>query len=398
MNSRANTFSRAALSCSGFFWGLLVALGFTGCVESQTGLGLYEASFGTEPPTTILVQRAPAAWVVRNGAERIALKHLGGENYRVPVFGGSWQGGWVGEEWVGVWTDSLRSPNYHVSVTLKPLAVVDNTTDLMETTTSSWDTSEGLLLMSERGDSLWATISTPTGDYRFLAGKRLDNLLVFNTFDGAHLFRIEATVRGDSLVNGSFLSGIHYHTSFEGQRSEKPNSTWSSSTQNPISHALEFSGINHLGDSVSWSLGELRGLGKKGLVLDVMGTWCPNCMDEARLLRELAPQYPEVQFLSLAFERSTGQEALLRLEAFRQEMMLPWDVWLGGRASKSEAAKALSAIDTIHSFPTTVFWPLEGAPAVHNGFNGPATGEGYSVEQAFFRDQLNRISGRSENR
>jgi hypothetical protein len=123
-------------------------------------------------------------------------------------------------------------------------------------------------------------------------------------------------------------------------------------------------------------------------------------MDEARLLSSLAPDYPELEFVSLAFERSDDERAVKRLNQFRSEMNLSWEVVLGGRASKRDAAAAISALDTVHSFPTTLFWPAAGSgvPKVHKGFNGPATGQGYEVEVETFRSELDRLSGRSGSR
>ena len=47
---------------------------------------------------------------------------------------------------------------------------------------------------------------------------------------------------------------------------------------------MALTGVNALGDTVTWNRSSLDAAGKSGLVVDVMGTWCPNCMDEARLL------------------------------------------------------------------------------------------------------------------
>lgn len=384
------------MSCSWCFMALLLVL--VSCTHDAREPQLYEAVFGTEPTTVILVERVDSTWVVCNGAERIRLRSQKQEAYKVPVFGGSWKGAWEGGEWVGFWTDSLRSADYKVPLTLKPILDEGLTPHRSERPdTSFWATTEGLLVMATRDDSMWATISTPTGDYRYLAGKKHLNKLVFSNFDGAHLFRFEVSVKGDSLVNGEFLSGTHYRTAFSGRRLASMPTAWKSATQAATSKELTFLGIRANGDTLRWTNSLLENEGKKGLVLDIMGTWCPNCMDEARLLQEFASDYPEVQFLSLAFERSSGADALARLEAFRTEMELPWEILLGGKASKSEAASVLSAVDTVRSFPTTIFWPLKGEPTIHQGFNGPATGEGFEIERAFFRSELNRISGRLEN-
>ena len=169
-------------------------------------------------------------------------------------------------------------------------------------------------------------------------------------------------------------------------------------TQTPASDSLWFVGVDVSGDTVLWNEERLKASGKKGLVLDIMGTWCPNCMDEARLLAELRPDYPELAFVSLAFERTTDAAGLPRLTAYQKSLGLSWPVLLGGRASKAYASSVLPMVDTLKSFPTTVFWPTEGAPHVHNGFHGPATGEGYALEKAHFRQQLDFLSGRLENR
>ena len=64
----------------------------------------------------------------------------------------------------------------------------------------------------------------------------------------------------------------------------------------------------------------------------------------------------------------------------------------------ASAAEVLGVVDTVHSFPTTLFWETNGQPVVHTGFNGPATGKGYEEERAFFEAQLERLSGRSKSR
>ena len=365
------------------------------CSTDGPEQNLYVAHFGTQPKTEVLAERVADGWVIRNGEERIVLRHLGEELYAVPVFGGSWKGRWEGEEWRGHWTDSLRPGDYRVPLTLTPLVHPKSTSG--SKTASRWDTSEGTLLLQTRQDSVWATISTPTGDYRYLAGKKSDNILTFNTFDGAHLFRFSATLKGDSLVQGYFLSGTHYKTSFDGVLSPDGGEGWKSGRQTFNGAEMALQGVNATGDTVTWDKSALEAAGKTGLVVDVMGTWCPNCMDEARLLAELAPSHPDVQFVSLAFERSTDASILPRLAQFQKELQLCWDVLLGGKASKRIAAECLGVVDTVHSFPTTVFWVPGSDPVIHTGFNGPATGEGYVVERAFFENQLNRLSGRSEN-
>ena len=357
----------------------------------------YIATFETEPPTLVRVMRQDSDWVVCNGTERIQLRHQGDEVYLVPVFHGSWVGEWSQDKWIGVWVDSLRPHTYSVPLSISPLPNPPSKSECEEVV-SRWSTTEGVLHMSVCNDSVQATITTPTGDYRFLSGTIIDNNLEISTFDGSHLFRFDGKIDGDSLVKGSFISGTHYKTDFSGVQISNSDVAWGSSVQQPLAKPLTFHGISQDGTTNHWSVSQLQDQGSAGLVLDIIGTWCPNCMDESRLLREIAPEYPEIQFISLAFERSSGEQALHRIAQFQSSMELPWPVWLGGEASKAEAARNISVLDAVYSFPTTIFWPLDGEPTIHQGFNGPATGVGYEVEKTFFRSELNRITGRSENR
>ena len=384
------------MSRLGRFCLLGLALHAMSCTTATNNPSLYVATFATDPATDILVAYERGTWVVRNGEERVTLIQRDENTYEVPVFQGSWVGAWEKDVWRGVWTDSLRPNNYRVPLEIRPLtSPVGSSSHTAET--SVWDTSEGLLMLDSRGDSVWATISTPVGDYRFLSGIIDDNQLVFSNFDGSHLFRFEATIQGDSLVAGSFLSGTHYQTTFEGVKRPSPHITWHSATQHPVSQELRIQGVLPTGEVDVWTLERLRSEGKTGVVVDIMGTWCPNCMDETRLLQSLHAENSGIQFVSLAFERQTDSLALRRMDSFQRHMGLDWPILLGGRANKKEAAAALSFLDTLHSFPTTVFWPVEGDPVIHKGFNGPATGEGYDVEVSFFRSQLARLSGRSES-
>ena len=167
---------------------------------------------------------------------------------RVPVFGGSWNGRWVGEEGKAI-------GQIPFVLVITACSTLRSTTDAQPTsgsvTSSHWDTSEGTLILQTKEDSAWATISTPTGDYRYLAGKKQNNTLTINTFDGAHLFRFSATMTGDSLVNGSFLSGTHYETSFEGVLAADGGEGWKSAKQAYNGAEMELSGVNSVGDTVT---------------------------------------------------------------------------------------------------------------------------------------------------
>jgi thiol-disulfide isomerase/thioredoxin len=380
-----------------------MVLGCSTGVNKPVDNPFYLASFSLDDSTTVevLVSKQQDGLTIMNGVERVFLPCVSEGVYSVPVFGGALVGNWVGEgggkSWVGEWIDSLRIEEYRVPLRITLMdgcgqnAVVMTKQGVMR---SVWDTDLGRLKMDQQGDSITATFLTSTGDYRYQAGKiNLKNSrFKIGNFDGVHLFSFEGTIKGDSIINGVFKSGIHYHSSWSGVRAISNDVGWSSAQAwNPESEII-IEGINSSGKTVVWTRDRLKNSGYKILVVDVMGTWCPNCMDECRLLKSLKEDYPEMVVVSMAFERSLGERALKRIADFKTDIGISWDVLLGGRANKGVADSTLSFMGGIKSFPTTAFIPIVGDLVIHSGFSGPATGESYEEEVAFFKKTIESLT------
>ena len=329
-------------------------------------------------------------WVVNNGGEAIQLDQTASDTYHVPVFNGTLT---LASASAGFWTDSLRpeteSGAYRVPFTL---------TDAASTTGSQaiagcWDvwfeannaeqagTADAQLDLRSSNGQVEGTMRTPTGDYRYLAGHFDGEKLVLQTFDGAHLFYFSATFTNNQWTDGHFYSGNHYHTAWSAAPAEPWKSSVTLAQLNPPADSLFVRLIDAEGNSYNRTLVPAEG---RVTVLDVLGTWCPNCMDEVRLLTALPMEHADQ--LSVAFERpDSAAEAYERLDAFRSEMGMDWDVVLGGKASKQVAADAFPFLDKIISFPTTLFIQHDGTVHIHSGFNGPATGAAYQEEIAAFQ-------------
>ena len=354
----------------------------------------YLATFSLDDSTAVdvLVSIRQDDLVFMNGEERVLMRSVSGGGYSVPVFGGALVGDWLGDEgervWRGDWVDSLRRKEYRVPLEITPLKEKKEGDERVKN--SIWDTGLGKLKMVQKGDSITATFLTSTGDYRYQAGVINPETSRFKigNFDGAHLFSFEGTLKKDSITDGVFKSGTHYATTWSGVRALNSRVDWSAAQSwNPQSDVF-IEGVNSRGETEVWTRGRLEESGYKILVVDVIGTWCPNCMDESRLLRELCEDYTEMVVVSVAFERSVGDGALKRIADFKEELQLPWEVLLGGVANKKTADSTLSFMGGVKSFPTTAFIPIEGDLVVHSGFSGPATGESYEEEVMFFRNTI----------
>jgi thiol-disulfide isomerase/thioredoxin len=379
------------------FTAVLLMLGCSTGEKKQDGSPIYLATFSLDDSTTVdvLVSIRQDDLVFMNGDERVLMRSVSGGGYSVPVFGGALVGEWIGEGaeriWRGDWVDSLRIKEYRVPLEIAPIKnkiVRDGNAE-----NSVWDTDLGKLKMVQKGDSIAATFLTSTGDYRYQAGEINPETSRFKigNFDGIHLFSFEGTITQDSITNGVFKSGTHYTKNWSGVRSTTNRVDWiATQAWNPQSNVF-IEGVNSEGETEVWTRERLGESGYKVLVVDVMGTWCPNCMDEARLLRDLCEDYPEMIVVSMAFERSVGEEALERISDFKEEMKLPWEVLLGGIANKRIADSTLSFVGGVKSFPTTAFIPIEGDLVIHSGFSGPATGESYEEEIVFFRSTIESL-------
>ena len=331
-----------------------------------------------------------SGWVVNNGGEAIQLDQTASDTYHVPVFNGTLT---LASASAGFWTDSLRpeteSGAYRVPFTLTDAA----STNGSQSIAGCWDvwfgtnsveqagTADAQLALRSSNGQVEGTMRTPTGDYRYLAGHFDGEKLVLQTFDGAHLFYFSATFTNDHWTGGHFYSGKHYHITWSAAPAEPWKSSVTLAQLNPPADSLFVRLIDAEGNSYNRTLVPTEG---RVTVLDVLGTWCPNCMDEVRLLTALPMEHADQ--LSVAFERpDSAAEAYERLDAFRSEMGMDWNVVLGGKASKQVAADAFPFLDQIISFPTTLFIQHDGTVHVHSGFNGPATGAAYQEEIAAFQ-------------
>ena len=369
--------------------GLLLALAFAGCnnhTEKSDGLISFyidDSTFVTLPTSGVLKGKDITIY---NGGEDIVLSLIDTNTFSVPVFNGSLVGAWREDgAFCGGWTDSLRSPDYFIPLEIAPSVIGE---ECNETPSDfNYKTTCGPLVAQEFCDSVIGTILTPTGDYRYLSGTIDAGVLRLGTFDGAHLFSFEADAVGDSLINGWFKSGTHFSEPWSGVKTNNVAPNWSSSQEPNLDKPVSFRALSLDGVEVEVSLNSLEDSGKKLLVVDVLGTWCPNCYDEVRLLKEMSNKHPEVMFVSVAFERLDTVKALERLTQFKADLGLDWEVYYGGKASKALADSVLPFLGGVKSFPTTAFIPLEGQIKVHTGFSGPATKE-YENEVDFYTSTI----------
>jgi len=133
----------------------------------------------------------------------------------------------------------------------------------------------------------------------------------------------------------------------------------------------------------------------KVVIVQLLGTWCPNCMDETRFL---APWYRQnrdrgVEVIGLAYERKDDfQYASERVKNMMEKLDIDYEVLIAGTNDKQKASKTLPMLNEIAAFPTTIFIGKDGkVKKIHTGFSGPGTGQYYEQFKEEFNTTVNEL-------
>ncbi|PSL48058.1 peroxiredoxin [Chitinophaga niastensis] len=250
--------------------------------------------------------------------------------------------------------------------------------------------SEAIGEFKQDGNVVHGTFLTTTGDYRFLDGVVDGDTLRLSTFDGSHAYLFTAVVSKDSIANGRFYAGIgdglENWTAVKNDTAALPDER-TIATMKPGQQQLDFTFPDMNGKKVSIKDDRFK---NKVVVITLMGSWCPNCMDETGFLNGWYKKNKDrgVEVIGLAYERTTDFEKSKKsLTGFLQRFDVQYPVLITGvtPADPEKGEKTLPQLTAIKGFPTTIFIDKKGnVKEVHTGFSGPGTGGHYQQFQADF--------------
>lgn len=250
-------------------------------------------------------------------------------------------------------------------------------------------------IFKQNGDKVIGTFRTTTGDYRYLEGVMDGDQMKLSTFDGAHAFLFTAKVT-DFTMEGYFYSGNHWKEPFVAKR----NKTYELPSANDLTFlkegydALEFSFPD--ADRNLVSLSDER-FNNKVVIVQVMGTWCPNCLDESKYYTKFyeANKNKDLEIIALAFEYAkTEEKAFNSISRLREKLDISYPILLAqyGTSDKVKAQEKLPMLNHILSYPTSIFIDKTGkVRKIHTGFNGPATGEKYVEFKKEFESYVDEL-------
>jgi peroxiredoxin len=224
------------------------------------------------------------------------------------------------------------------------------------------------------------TFTTETGDYRYLEGFSDDKKFMVSCFDGAHAYLFCATRKNGELVNGHFYSGKSGHEKWKAIPDDQfeLRDPYGLTYLKPGYSKIDFSFKNLKGKTISL---QDQAFKNKVVIVQLMGTWCPNCMDETKFLSGFYDTYKSkgLEVIGLAFERGDFNTAVKNLNRLKDRLKVNYELLITEKNGKDQASQALPMLNAIMAFPTTIYIDKKGeVRKIYTGFSGPATGDAYT--------------------
>jgi thiol-disulfide isomerase/thioredoxin len=251
------------------------------------------------------------------------------------------------------------------------------------------------LIVHQKGPAVEATILRIDGDTGTLTGRFDQGTFRLSHYAGERPALLEVTPRPDGSL-GLALTDASGRKEFSALSTDRahaaganPSDPMNFTTVNDRAAPFAFSFPDLAGKAVSNTDARFR---HKVVVVDVMGSWCPNCHDEAPYLQALYAKHRHegLEVVALNFEQPDQLGKSDRLRAFIQRYGLTYTVLLAGQVK--EAPAKLPQTVNLNAWPTTFFIGRDGrVKAVHVGFTSPGSGQRDIETKAAFEHEVDTL-------
>lgn len=240
---------------------------------------------------------------------------------------------------------------------------------------------ENIGVFEQKENRLTGSFLTPYGDYRYLEGVVDGDSLKLSGFDGGYALLFTAKISDDKTISGGrFYSGAGPAPQvWAAEKNDAAALPETVSLLKPgASSKISFTFKDADGKPVSFSNKKFK---NKVVILQITGTWCPNCMDETRFFNELYEKYTSkgLEIISLAYERTEDfARSQKAIKNFISRLNVKYTVLITPVAAgdPQRVEKTLPQLEKIPAFPTSIFVNRKGEiQTIHAGFSGPGTGE-----------------------
>ncbi|MFM6915737.1 MAG: peroxiredoxin family protein [Aquirufa sp.] len=240
--------------------------------------------------------------------------------------------------------------------------------------------SPGVGIFEQKGNQVTGTFLRTSGDYRFLQGNVSGDSLLLSYFDGSGIYMLRAKVKANTFT-GRFTAGLSGERKVEGQLD--PNAALPDLKKltflKPGFDRIDFTLPTTSGEQVSLKDERFK---NKVVVIELMGSWCPNCLDESRYLSPFYKRYKDkgVEVLGVAFENSADIAVSgPKINNFQKKIGISYPLLFAGTAEDKTIEKVLPMLSKMNGYPTTFIIDKKGmVREIHTGFSGPGTGKYYA--------------------
>ncbi|MGD0963553.1 MAG: TlpA disulfide reductase family protein [Candidatus Acidiferrales bacterium] len=236
------------------------------------------------------------------------------------------------------------------------------------------------LIVRQTGAEVSAAILRVDGDTGSLTGHYNDGEFKLSHFSGERPYLVDVTPQSDGTISLTVsdrtgardLTGYRPAAARAKGLPEPTDPTQHTKVKDP-SKPFEFSFRDVEGNLISNTDPRFRG---KVVLVNITGSWCPNCHDEAPFLAELYRKYrgAGLEIVALDFEEAEQLEDLARLRAFIKHYGIEYTVLVGGLPD--QVNEKIPQLVNLNAWPTTVFIGRDGlVNGINVGFASPASGE-----------------------
>lgn len=393
---------------------LVILLSVSFAVDAQQGR--WQAQLYRDDGNNIVfsfdwkIENGKPVWYIINATEKIRvtdITFLGDSIFaNMPVFESQFRLRFFKNKLQGVWTRSISS-----GTQVMPFAAVQGSErfatsgNRFPNITGRWAATflndesikESVAEFIQKGNKVTGTFLTTTGDYRFLEGVVRNDSLLLSSFDGCHAYLFTAVIANDKkIVNGMHYSGpvsIKEWTAVKDANATVPSDP-SAMYLKEGEDRLNFTFKDLDGKPVSINDDRFK---NKVVVVQLMGSWCPNCLDETAFLSDYYNKNRQrgIEIVSLAYEYSSDFERSRKsLKKFQQLFNVQYPMLITGvKVSDTlRTEKTLPQLTEIKFFPSSVILDKKGkVRKLDTSFNGPGTGEHFIEYKKEFEATINKL-------
>ncbi|MEO6675444.1 MAG: TlpA disulfide reductase family protein [Ginsengibacter sp.] len=256
---------------------------------------------------------------------------------------------------------------------------------------------KAVAVFEQKGNKLTGSFLTPSADYRYLDGIVTGDSLKLSSFDGDNIRLFEAKINNANTISGGVF--------FNGYANKE---TWVAAKKNAIAlpQTDEPTRLREGESKLDFTFKDLQGIPvsindekfkNKVVIVQLMGSWCANCLDETRFLSDYyrSKGSGDIEIIALAYELTTDSSRSKKSVAkFQKLFEVQYPMLITGVTASDEkkTEKTLPQLTAIKSFPTTIFIDKKGTVReIHTSFYGPGSGEYYIASKNKFYETVDRL-------